>query len=66
MKRQLLFPLFFVAALNLAAQLSPQQPAPLLQHMIEVNAEWKITDATIPKIDTPVSFANEAERIAMH
>ncbi|MFZ1333754.1 MAG: T9SS type A sorting domain-containing protein [Flavobacteriales bacterium] len=66
MKRHILLPLLALATFASVAQLAPQQPATLLQHMIEVNAEWKTTDAAIPKIDTPVSFANEAERIAMH
>jgi hypothetical protein len=34
--------------------------------MVEVNAEWRFQDPALADNTTPVSFTNEAERIAMH
>ena len=66
MKRHILLPLLAFLTFSGVDQLAPQQPASLLEHMIEVNAEWKTNDTTNPVYDGPVSFANEAERIATH
>jgi len=48
------------------AGLSPQQPATVFQHMVEVNTEWNVQDPELRSDGTVISFKNEAERIAMH
>ena len=47
-----------------SAQLAPDAPAPLEQHMLEVNAEWAHVDTDLAEV--VVNFATEAERIASH
>lgn len=53
-------------SLTLSAQLAPQRIAPLSAHLLEVNAQWAVHDAYPPDAAGPVSFADEAERIATH
>ncbi len=48
------------------AQLPPTTDAPLYQHLLEVNKEWRVMDPMPPGGNDVVHFANEAERIAMH
>lgn len=48
------------------AQLTPRMEAPLYQHMMEVNAQWRIMDPDLLQDKHPVHFNNEAERIAKH
>ena len=50
----------------LFAQLAPQRPASLNQHMVEVNKEWRSMDPLLAGGDRIVHFSSEAERIAMH
>lgn len=64
MKRLTLLPsLFFVAAAT--AQLAPGTGAPLLDHLREVNVEWRTRTHVVPSA-TPVTFHNDTERIAQH
>lgn len=46
------------------AQVAPDMPASLEQHMLEVNAEWAHFDTDLA--DGMVDFATEADRIASH
>lgn len=48
------------------AQLSPTTDAPLYQHMLEVNKEWRVMDPSPADGGRMVHFKNEAERIATH
>lgn len=48
------------------AQLSPTTEAPLYQHLLEVNKEWRVMDPMPAGGDRLVHFTNEAERIALH
>lgn len=45
-------------------QLAPHTNVPLLDHMREVNAEWRSFDGVLD--NTPVAFHNDTERIAQH
>lgn len=47
-------------------QLTPEQPASLPQHLLEVNAQWTTMQPNISKDKTTVRFNSEAERIAAH
>ncbi len=61
-------PLFSFCALSMGAfaQLSPQQEAPLFQHMEEVNAEWRLHQSALVDPAMLVHYADEADRIAAH
>lgn len=59
--------LYILAALLPAAvfaQLAPQSTAPLLEHMREVNAEWRSFHGALN--DTHTSFGSDTERITQH
>ncbi|MBK9765282.1 MAG: T9SS type A sorting domain-containing protein [Flavobacteriales bacterium] len=66
MERNVLFPISIAISIAANAQLAPQQPATLFQHMVEVNAEWNTQQPELRSNGTMISFQNEAERIAMH
>lgn len=66
MTRHLLLPLLLATASAASAQLAPQQPAPLFDHLVEVNAEWRMQDPGLAERSAPVTFSTDAERIAMH
>lgn len=55
-----------VLAIAAQAQLSPNTDAPLYEHLLEVNKEWRTMDPTPIGGERVVHFANEAERIATH
>ena len=63
MKRNLLLStlLFSTAAFS---QLAPKAPVPLLDHMREVNDEWRSYPSSLDA--TPVTFNSDTERIAQH
>jgi hypothetical protein len=64
MIRTLLFPLALASSATFA-QLAPGRNAALIDHMREVNAEWRTrTDAVADA--SPVRFNNDTERIAQH
>ena len=63
MKRTLLFPLTLASAAAFA-QLAPGTNAPLMEHLREVNAEWRSFDGTLDT--SPTSFTTDTERIAQH
>ncbi len=66
MERILLSTATIGLALLSQAQLSPLADAPLYQHLLEVNKEWRTMDPTPVGGERIVHFANEADRIAMH
>lgn len=63
MTRQLLLACLFLPG-AIQAQLAPGTPAPLIDHLREVNAEWRSFTGTLP--GDPVTFTNDTERIARH
>lgn len=48
------------------AQLAPTTEARLNDHLLEVNAQWRVMDAAPPGGERAVRFENEAQRIATH
>ncbi|MBK9759655.1 MAG: T9SS type A sorting domain-containing protein [Flavobacteriales bacterium] len=66
MERILLSTTTIGLALLSQAQLSPLADAPLYQHLLEVNKEWRTMDPTPDGGERIVHFANEADRIATH
>ena len=66
MERMILGSGTIVLAITAHAQLSPTTDAPLYQHLLEVNKEWRVMDPMPAGGDRTVRFTNEAERIAMH
>jgi hypothetical protein len=66
MERTILGAATIVLAITAQAQLSPNTDAPLYQHLLEVNKEWRVMDPMPAGGDRVVHFANEAERIAAH
>ncbi|HOZ41705.1 MAG TPA: T9SS type A sorting domain-containing protein [Flavobacteriales bacterium] len=66
MKRTLLLFSLIGTVLFASAQLSPEQPAPLGMHLLEVNAEWRVMDEPTANDPRTVTFASDAERIAHH
>lgn len=48
------------------AQLVPQRPAPLFDHLLEVNKEWRTMGPSLADGDRIVRFKDEADRIATH
>lgn len=63
--RTLLPPTFLVCTASFA-QLAPQRPAPLFQHLLEVNKEWRTVDLDPAMGERIARFQDEAERIATH
>ncbi|MBL7952026.1 MAG: T9SS type A sorting domain-containing protein [Flavobacteriales bacterium] len=61
MTRTLLFPLMLSTA-AVFGQLAPDTNAPLIDHLREVNAEWKDHNGPLGS----ASFSNDAQRIALH
>lgn len=66
MERTILGAATIAIAITAQAQLSPTTDAPLYQHLLEVNKEWRTMDPTPIDGERVVHFANEAERIATH
>jgi Secretion system C-terminal sorting domain len=66
MERKLFSALMIGTSLWAQAQLAPTADAPLFQHLMEVNSEWRTMDPSPAGGDRIVHFANEAERIATH
>ena len=66
MKKLFLFAFAIVFTLTTHAQLAFNQPAPLIEHMADVNKEWLNYQGPITAMLEPVSFFNENERIAKH
>jgi hypothetical protein len=66
MVRLLTLSIFCGLVLQAVAQLSPRASAPLAAHMLEVNRQWQVMDPQTTATQGPISFANDAERIAMH
>jgi hypothetical protein len=50
--------------LHTQAQLAPNEPAPLFDHLLEVNQEWRTQGPYLA--DGTVNFPSDADRIAMH
>lgn len=63
MERQLLLPALLFSSIAFA-QLAPNTPVPLLDHMREVNAEWRSYTGYLDA--TPRTFNSDTERIAQH
>lgn len=66
MERNILLGFTLLAATASFAQLPPQAEAPLLQHLLEVNKEWRTMCPAPANADRIVHFNNEPERIAQH
>jgi hypothetical protein len=66
MERILLLPALLGFSTISFGQLTPQEEAPLKDHLIEVNAEWRTHATHLDNADRTVSFMDEADRIAMH
>ncbi|MCB0769016.1 MAG: T9SS type A sorting domain-containing protein [Flavobacteriales bacterium] len=66
MERILLFPTILGISTLSFGQLPPQTQAPLKDHLIEVNAEWRSHATHLENADRSVSFTDETDRIAMH
>lgn len=54
-----------LSAVYAHAQLAPSTPAPLLAHLLEVNAEWQAVAPTA-ELQVETTFADENARIAAH
>ncbi|HOY30235.1 MAG TPA: hypothetical protein PLR96_14795, partial [Flavobacteriales bacterium] len=63
MKRNLLLSTLLLSTAAFS-QLAPNAPVPLLDHMREVNAEWRSYPSSSDA--TPVTFNSDTERIAQH
>ncbi|MGV3637789.1 MAG: T9SS type A sorting domain-containing protein [Flavobacteriales bacterium] len=63
MKRNLLLSSFLLST-AVFAQLAPNAHAPLMDHLREVNAEWRSFKGTLDA--TPVAFNSDTDRIAKH
>ena len=61
---------FFLLTLTVAnitnGQLTPEHPARLEQHLLEVNPQWTKMEQILPDVMTTVRFTSEADRIAAH
>lgn len=66
MERGLLFLTTLTIGSCALAQLAPTTDAPLVQHLLEVNKEWRTMDPSPEDGARIVHFTNEAERIATH
>lgn len=66
MIRSILSAAFLGPAIMAAAQLAPGTDAPLITHMTEVNAQWRVMDPAPADGARTVGFANDVERIALH
>ena len=66
MVRPILSTLLAGTAFAAAAQHAPQASAPLIAHMTEVNAQWRVMDPSPADGARMVRFADDAERIATH
>jgi hypothetical protein len=66
MERTILGAAATVLTIAAQAQLSPNTDAPLYQHLLEVNKEWREMDPMPAGGNRVMHFANEAERIATH
>ena len=56
----------FVSAASANAILPPRAEAPIGDHLVEVNVQWRTMDPIALMATGTVSFASEAERIATH
>ena len=66
MQRMILGSTIIATAVAAQAQLAPGTDAPLYQHLLEVNKEWRVMDPMPPGGGRVTHFASEAERIATH
>ena len=66
MERSLLSISAITIAIATNAQLAPTTEARLTDHLLEVNAQWRVMDAAPAGGEHVVHFTNEAERIATH
>ncbi len=68
MKRSLLISFLISACFNFSfsKNISPSAYLPLIDHLIEVNAEWRHQKNVLPDLQISINFKNERERIQMH
>ena len=66
MQRTLLSTAMIVFAYIANGQLAPGTDAPLYQHLVEVNKEWRTMDPSPIGGERIVHFETDAQRIAMH
>lgn len=66
MERHLLFSALLTLGMTTQAAIAPHQRTSLYAHMLEINAQWKLQDPAGMVGHMPVSFTNDAERIATH
>lgn len=66
MERQLLFIALFSLGSMSQAAVAPYERTSLYAHMLEINAQWRVQDPAGMVGDVPVTFVNDAQRIATH